>query len=171
MNQRPQQGEYNDFFQNYINHAPDGNIEEILAAQFGETTQLLLSLTEDQADLRYAPGKWTLKEVIGHISDNERIMAYRLLRISRGDATPLPGYDQDELMKAAPFQSWTLDRLIEDYTAVRRATLTLLDGLPQEAWTRMGTANNSPLSARALAYIIAGHELHHLLVIKEKYLG
>lgn len=170
MRQRPTNVEYTAYQEQYVSLVGDGSITDILAEQAERTVALLSSITEEQANYRYAPGKWTLKEVIGHISDNERIMSYRLLRIARGDKTPLPGYNQDDFMNEASFQSWTLSQVIEDYISVRRSTLTLLRGLSDEAWSRTGIANDSAISARALAYINAGHELHHLSVIQEKYL-
>jgi uncharacterized damage-inducible protein DinB len=132
-------------------------------------TELLASLSESQGAFRYAEGKWTLKEVVGHITDGERIMTYRLLRFARGDQTSLPGYDQEVFMP--PFGSWTTAQLAEDYRAVRQSTITLLRGLPAEAWSRKGTANNVSITARALAYVIAGHELHHMGVIRNRYLS
>jgi hypothetical protein len=171
MRQRPTNVEYSAYQEQYVSLVGEGSITDILAEQAEWTIALLSSITEEQANYRYAPGKWALKEVIGHISDNERVMSYRLLRIARGDKTPLPGYDQDDFMKEAPFQSWTLSQVIEDYASVRRATLTLVRGLSDEALLRTGIANDSAISARALAYINAGHELHHLRIIQEKYLA
>jgi hypothetical protein len=171
MRQRPTNVEYSAYQEQYVSLVGEGSITDILAEQAERTIALLSSITEEQANYRYAPGKWALKEVIGHISDNERVMSYRLLRIARGDKTPLPGYDQDDFMKEAPFQSWTLSQVIEDYASVRRATLTLVCGLSDEALLRTGIANDSAISARALAYINAGHELHHLRIIQEKYLA
>jgi len=170
MSLRPSQEEYGAYYHQYVRLVPDGNIRDILAELLDHTSAYLSDIPEAQGNFRYAPGKWSLKEVIGHISDNERIMGYRLLRIARGDQTPLAGYDQDEFMKGVNFDSSSLADLIDDYIAVRRATLTLLRGLSEEAWTRSGSANNNVLSARSLAYIIAGHEIHHLNVVKERYL-
>lgn len=171
MPQRPSREEYLPYYEQYVGLVGEESIIEILTKQLTSTTELLSDIPEQQSNYRYAEGKWTLKEVIGHISDNERVMAYRLLRIARGDQTPLAGYDQDEFMCGSSFQEWTLSQVIEDYISVRKATLTLLRGLSEEAWQRIGTANDAPISARALAYIIAGHELHHWKVIQDKYLS
>lgn len=171
MTQRPSRDEYFDYYEQYIGLVGEGSVTEWLTKQLASTTELLSDIPEEQANYRYAEGKWTLKEVIGHISDNERVMSYRLLRIARGDKTPLAGYDQDEFMNGATFQEWSLSQIIEDYISVRRATLALLRGLSDEAWLRIGVANGGNISARALAYIIAGHEIHHLNIIQEKYLG
>ena len=164
MNQRPSEVEYAGSSGEYIRLVPDGNIIHILLAQEKQMTELLASLTESQAAYRYAEGKWTLKEVVGHIADAER-----LLRFARGDQTPLTGFDQELFLP--PFGSWTTAQLAEDYRAVRQSTITLLRGLPAEAWTRKGTANNLSITARALAYGIAGHELHHMGVIRNRYLS
>lgn len=167
---RPSVEEYATYYETYISLVPEGAVTDILAKQLEETTEFIAGLSEELANYRYAEGKWTLKEVIGHINDTERIMNYRLLRIARGDQTPLAGYDDEAYVAQASFSSLPFSLLLEDYAAVRRSTLTLLRGLPQEAWSREGVANNSKLTARALAYIIAGHELHHIRVIKERYL-
>ena len=169
MNQRPSEEEYAGDFDEYIRLVPEGNIIDILLAQEKQMTKLLASLTESQGEYRYAEGKWTLKEVVGHIADGERVMTYRLLRFARGDQTPLPGFDQE--MFIPPFESWTLAQLSEDYRAVRQSTITLLRGLPAEAWSRKGTANNVSITVRALAYVTAGHELHHMGVIRNRYLS
>jgi hypothetical protein len=131
---------------------------------------LLSGRTEADGDLRYAPDKWSLKEVLGHINDTERIMAYRALRIARGDATPLAGFEQDDYVRNGPFSDRSLADLIEDYIAVRRATITLFRNLDEAAFARRGVANKNDVTVRALAYIIAGHELHHRRIIEEKYL-
>lgn len=169
MDFRPQAGEYHDHHLTYIGLVPEGNLIDILEKQEENTRALLASLSEAQGNFRYAPDKWTVKETIGHVTDNERIMSYRLLRIARGDDTPLPGYNQDDLMSGSPFADWSVGQVLEDYLAVRRATLTLLRGLQESAWIRSGTASGHPVSARALACIIAGHELHHLNILRERY--
>ncbi|WP_214627647.1 DinB family protein [Paenibacillus agaridevorans] len=169
MNQRPSEEEFAGDVGEYIRLVPEGNIIDILLAQEKQMTELLASLTDSQSTYRYAEGKWMLKEVVGHIADSERVMTYRLLRFARGDQTPLPGFDQELFIP--PFGSWTTAQLAEDYRAVRQSTTTLLTGLPTEAWSRKGTANNVSISARALAYGIAGHELHHMGVIRNRYLS
>ncbi|WNQ13907.1 DinB family protein [Paenibacillus aurantius] len=169
MNQRPSEEEYAGDFGYYIRLVPEGNIIDILLAQEKQMTELLASLTESQGAYRYAEGKWMLKEVVGHIADGERVMTYRLLRFARGDQTPLPGFDQELFI--SPFENWTMPQLAEDYRAVRQSTIALLRGLPEEAWSRKGTANNVSITARAIAYGIAGHELHHMGVIRNRYLS
>ena len=167
---RPQPAEYAPYYDRYISLI-QGN--DILAALDEQRRQMLLLLsgrTENDGDLRYAPEKWSLKEVLGHINDTERIMSYRALRIARGDATPIEGFEQDDYVRNGPFALRPLADLIEDYIAVRRATVSLFRNLDEAAWTRQGVANKNEMTVRALAYIIAGHELHHRRIIEEKYL-
>lgn len=171
MSNRPSTEEYGPYYETYIRLVPEGDIGEIFAQSYESTLALLSSVTELQGQYRYEPGKWSLKEVIGHVVDGERIMSYRLLRIARGDKTPLAGFDQDEYIKNASFDSMNVSDLLEDYSNVRRATLSMLRSISDEAWHRTGSANNSVLSARALAYIIVGHEMHHVRVIQERYLS
>jgi hypothetical protein len=170
MLQRPSKEEYMHDYEQYIGLVSEGSVTDILEKQLASTTELLSDIPEAQADYRYAEGKWSLKEVIGHITDNERVMSYRLLRAARGDRTPLAGYNQDEFMSGSTFQDWTFSQIIEDYISVRRATLTLLRGLSEAAWLRYGVANGADITANALAYIIAGHEIHHVNIIQDRYL-
>ena len=170
---RPQPGEYAPYYDRYISLIPGNDILAALTALEDQRRQMLLLLsgrTEADGDLRYAPEKWSLKEVLGHINDTERIMSYRALRIARGDATPIEGFEQDDYVRNGPFRRRPLSDLIEDYIAVRRATLSLFRNLDEAAWTRRGVANKNEVTVRALAYIIAGHELHHRRIIEEKYL-
>ncbi|MDR0271482.1 DinB family protein [Paenibacillus sp.] len=171
MSTRPISTEYNPYFKRYIDLVPEGDIIDILEKSLDATSELFGALTEEQANYRYEPGKWSMKEVLGHISDNERIMSYRLLRIARGDRTSLSGYDQDELMCGAAFDACRLSDLLEEYQLIRKSTLALLRGLPETAWSRIGLVDESESSANAWAYIIAGHELHHVKVIRDKYLS
>jgi hypothetical protein len=129
----------------------------------------LQALDDAAARHAYAPGRWTVKEVIGHIADTERVMAYRALRIARGDRTPLPGFEQDPYVAVAELNDRPLPELLAELAAVRAATVALFTGIPTAAWTRMGTASDAPCSVRALAYIIAGHELHHRALLHERY--
>jgi hypothetical protein len=171
---RPQPGEYAPDCDRYISLVP-GNVQGngILTALEDQRRQMLLLLsgrTEADGDLRYAPDKWSLREVLGHINDTERIMSYRALRIARGDQTPLEGFEQDDYVRNGAFARRLLDGLIEDYIAVRQATLSLFRNLEEPAWTRRGVANKNEVTVRALAYIIAGNELHHRRILEEKYL-
>ncbi|MBO9596605.1 MAG: DinB family protein [Cohnella sp.] len=169
MRIRPTSGEYFDYFQKYVDLVPEGDIRQVLEQSLKTTTELFGSFSEDQGNYRYAPGKWSLKEVLGHVTDNERVMSYRTLRIARGDKTPLAGYDENAFISNSSFNELPLAAIVEDYVAVRRATLTLITGISDEAWTRIGIVNGKESSARAWVYILAGHELHHLNIIKERY--
>jgi hypothetical protein len=136
---------------------------ETTLAEFGE-------IPEERSLYRYAPGKWSLREVLGHIVDTERILAYRALRIARGDQTPLPGFDQDAFIATAHFDRCSMSELLGAYTIVRQSTLLLLSSLSDKDWGRLGTASGNPLSVRAAAWMMAGHELHHLAVVQNLYL-
>lgn len=167
---RPEQTEYLPYYEKYVTLVPAGDIIETLRRQHEETLALLGGLDEAQGNHAYEPGKWSVKGVVGHVIDSERIFAYRALRFARGDQTPLPGYDQDEYGRAANFDARTLADLVAEFASVRAATLALFRSLADEAWSRRGTANNAEVSVRALAHIIAGHELHHVQVLRERYL-
>jgi len=166
---RPEPGEYAPYYDRYISLVPGADILATLDAQRRQMMLLLSGRDEQDGDLRYAPDKWSAKQVLGHVCDTERVFAYRALRISRGDQTPIEGFEQDDYVKNGPFGRAPLAEIIEDYIAVRRATLTLLRNLDEAAWTRRGVANKNEVTVRALAYLIAGHELHHRKILEEKY--
>ena len=149
---------------------PDGFLPDNLNTQIVDLLAMLSDLDEAKSNFRYAENKWTVKEVIGHITDTERVMSYRLLRIARGDRTPLANYDDEQYVREASFHSRSLQNLLEELKAVRYSTIHLINGLNEDAFLRKGIASNSEISARALAYIIAGHELHHVNILKDKYL-
>ncbi len=167
---RPAQDEHAPYYEKYTSRVPDGNIIETLENQIVETAKLLRSLSEEQAGFRYAPDKWSIKEVVGHLIDSERIFSYRALRIARNDKTPLSGFEQDGYVPAGNFDARSLSELLAEFECVRLATMFLFKNLDEPAWSRRGTASENEVSVRALAYIIAGHELHHVNVVKEKYL-
>jgi uncharacterized damage-inducible protein DinB len=168
---RPEAGEYAPYYEKYVSQVEGNDILATLDDQRRKTLLLLSGRSEGEGDIRYAPDKWSVKEVLGHICDAERVFAYRTLRISRNDATPLASFDEKEFANHAPFARLALGDIIEDYIAVRRATITLLRNLDEAAWTRRGVASDNPVTVRALAYMIAGHELHHRRILQEKYLG
>lgn len=167
---RPDASEYAAFYAGYVAKVPDGDLLRTLEQQDEDTMALLSAVPETRGSFAYAPGKWTLKDVIGHIADAERVFAYRALRIARGDQTPLPGFDEGAWVSNAGCAERTLADLLGELRAVRAGTLALLRHLPAEATTRRGVANNIEVSVRALAWIIAGHERHHLAIIRERYL-
>ncbi|RMF62226.1 MAG: DinB family protein, partial [Bacteroidetes bacterium] len=153
----------------YIATVAGDDVAAVLREQPARLQALLGGLDEDGAAYRYAPEKWSVKEVVGHLTDAERVLAYRLLRVARGDATPLPGFDEDAYVQAAGFDRFPLTTLLDGFAATRAATLALVDTLTGEVWERSGVANGSPITARALAHILAGHVRHHLLVLRERY--
>ena len=167
---RPQASDYAPHFAKYISQVPDGDFLETLGSQLKHFTRLLSPLTEKQAAFRYAPDKWSIKEVLGHINDTERVFAYRLLRISRGDQTPLPGFEQDDYIKTANSGSRAVADLLEEFASIRRASITLIDSLDDVSWHRRGTASGKEISAQALAFIIAGHAIHHQAILEKQYL-
>jgi hypothetical protein len=167
---RPPDGEYLPYYGKYISLVPDGDIVETLRTQIGDTSALLRGISEESASYRYAPDKWSIKEVVGHLADVERIMAYRALRVARDDKTPLPGFDENAFVPAANFEARSLVSLAHELTQVRAATVAFFETLDPVAATRRGTANDATITARALAYIIAGHERHHLKLLRERYL-
>jgi hypothetical protein len=166
---RPEPGEYAPYYDRYISLVPGADILGTLDAQRRQMMLLLSGRDEAEGDFRYGAAKWSAKEVLGHLCDTERIFAYRALRISRGDSTAIEGFEQDDYVRNGPFNNRPIAELIEDYIAVRRATLTLLRNLDEPAWLRRGIANKNAVSVRAIAYTIAGHELHHRRILEEKY--
>jgi uncharacterized damage-inducible protein DinB len=171
---RPEPTEYAPFYEGYISlvktEGNSGDIVATLQKQAIETRDLLAKVSAEQAEFRYAPGKWSVKEVLGHINDTERIMGYRALRIARGDRTPIEGFEQDDYIAAGKFGRRTMDDLLQEFMTIRNATVELVRHLDAEASERRGTANNKEISVRAIIYVIAGHELHHRRILREKYL-
>lgn len=168
---RPASAEYNRFYAGYVALVPAGDLIASLEEQHLASQALLGALPESKGDFAYAPGKWTLKEVIGHLADAERVFSYRALRIARGDTMSLHGFDEQAWVPNAGAKARTLADLLGEWRAVRAATLALLRHLPSESVARIGTAGDSPVSVRAMAWIIAGHERHHLKIIRERYLS
>lgn len=167
---RPSLSEYNAYYQPYVSESPGDDVLAALAAQRATTAALLASIPESRAGFRYAEGKWSVKEVIGHLADAERVFTYRALRAARADTTPLPPFDENAWMPEAKFDRRTLADIAAEFRAVRDSTLALFHGLDADAWPRLGIASGHPISARALAWIISGHEAHHLRVLSERYL-
>jgi uncharacterized damage-inducible protein DinB len=166
---RPEPDEYAPYYETYISKVKGNNILSILEAQRLQMAQLFAAHSERDGNFRYAPDKWTVKEVLGHVSDTERIFAYRALRIARRDQTPLPGFEQDDYVRAGNFAERALADLAEEFELVRASTIALFKSLQKEAWQRRGVANDKEVTVRALAFIVAGHELHHRLILEERY--
>lgn len=171
--QKPFPGEYPSYAEMYMKLLPDdGLVLKHMYDNFFAIKELIYSLTEEKLYYRYAPGKWSIKETLVHIVDDERIFSYRALRFARNEQNNLIGFDQDAYAFYSDADKRELDNIFEEYEAVRFATIALFNGLPEESFTRMGkgTGSFNNATVRALAYHIAGHELHHLNLIKEKYL-
>jgi hypothetical protein len=167
---RPAETEYAKPYAGYVANVPETDLRAAIEQQSAETQKLLASLDETKAAYRYAEGKWSVKEVIGHLIDGERIFAYRALAIARGETQPLPGFEENDYVRAANFDAWTLGDLAEHYALVRRATIVLFQNFPDAAWANRGVASENPITVQAIAWIIVGHERHHLRVLRERYL-
>lgn len=168
---RPEKREYIPYYEKYVGLVSHSNILAGLASQIDATLNLLNTISDDQSLYRYAPGKWSIKENVGHMIDTERIFGYRALRIARGDKTPLPGFEQDDYVRIAGSDRRSWPSLKDELEVARKSTIALFGSLEHEAWLREGVANNDVISVRALAYIIAGHELHHIHLLRSKYLS
>ncbi len=171
LTRRPPDEEHAPYYTRYVALVPEGDLIALLADQIRETSAVLRAAPPDRHDFAYAPDKWTVKDVVAHMADTERIFAYRALRIARGDKTPIPGFEQDDYVRNAAFDDYPLADLAAEFEHVRRANILLFGHLSGEAWLRRGRANDSEVSVRALAYIIAGHAAHHARVLSERYAG
>ena len=171
MWKKPSTNEYPSYYKNYVDYVPEGDLIQILDHQLKQTMKLLNDLRTDEAEFRYAKDKWTIKEVIGHITDTERIMSYRLLSIGRGEKEMLPGYNDDEYVRRGKFNRFSIKELLHHQSLVRQNTILLLGSLEEEALVQRGRANGGEVTARAIGYIIAGHEIHHRRLIVERYLN
>jgi hypothetical protein len=166
---RPMASEAAPFYHGYIAKVTGENIIDQLADQLAEMEELFGSLDDKAGLARYAPDKWSIKEILGHLADAERIFSYRLLRISRGDRTPLPGFEEKAYVPAGQFDARPLGSLVAEFRSVRESTLALMHGLPLDCWGNQGEASGAPITARALAYIMVGHVAHHLGVLADRY--
>ena len=166
---KPSDTEYASYFGRYVDLVPDGEILGTLAGQISGTLSTLRGVSDEDSLKRYAEGKWSIRKVVGHMIDTERIFAYRALRIARNDQTNLPGFEQDDYIPAAQFDRRPWPGLLEEFEAVRHSNVLMFRGLHEEAWKRQGMSNGKLLSVRAAAYVIAGHERHHMKVLREQY--
>jgi len=169
MIQRPKQEEALAYFHNYINLVQDGNILKTLKNNHIETQKLIENMSAEKGNYKYAEGKWTIKEVLLHLIDTERIMSYRALRIARNDKTDIPGFEQDDYVPTSNAANRTLAEISEEFNSLRASTLSMIKYFTPEMIDRKGTSNGNLVSVRALIYIIAGHELHHINILKERY--
>jgi hypothetical protein len=166
---RPAATEFPSFYGGYIAAVPEGDIVAVLQQGGEELASALALISEERGGYRYAEGKWTIRTLIGHVIDAERIFAYRALRLARGDSTPLPGFEENEFARAAGSDSRAVADLAAEMLVVRESTVRLFESFPDDAWARRGIVNNGEISVRALGYITAGHARHHLGVLREKY--
>ncbi len=167
---RPTTEEYVEYYERYISLVPETDIVQASSAQLNETLAFLRAIPPEKADYRYAPGKWSVKEVIGHLLDSERVFAYRALNFARGNTAPLPGYEQEEYVIAGEFDAYDMTDLISEYEQTRCGNLGFLRHLPATAWSRTGVASERSFTVRALAFVMVGHERYHLEVLRTRYL-
>jgi hypothetical protein len=168
---RPAISEYNPKYRRYVDLVPESDICAALEQQLCKTVEFLNQVPAHMADYRYAPDKWTIREVVGHILDTERILGFRLLSFARGDINPLEVADQDLYVRTGGFGGYPLEAWVEQFSLIRKSNIAMVRRLPPEAWERTGTVSGLPISVRAIAYFIAGHERHHLRIIREQYLN
>jgi uncharacterized damage-inducible protein DinB len=166
---RPEANEYADYYHKYIEKVPGSDVLGVMESQRLQMLQLFAGRSERDGGFRYATGKWTVKETLGHINDTERIFTYRALRIARGDQTPLPGFEQDDFVKNGGFSERTLAGLAEEFGHVRNASIALFRSFGEDAWSRRGIASQKEVTVRALAFMTAGHQIHHRLILEERY--
>ena len=166
---RPATSEYAPFYHGYVASVPEGDVVELLRSGGRELVDTIRRIPEERAGHRYGPEKWSIRQVIGHLIDAERIFTYRALRVARGDRTPLASFDENEYVKTAGSDARTIADLVRELAAVREATVLMFESLPDEAWARRGVASGNDVSLRALAYITAGHARHHLRILRERY--
>ena len=167
---RPNASETAPYYFRYIDLVNDDDVIAALEKQLGETYLFLTSISEDKSAYSYAPGKWTIRQMLNHVNDTERVFLYRALWFARGFPEPLPGFDQDVGVAGSEANNVSWHDLVEEFRSVRQATISFFKNLSDEAWSRTGTASDNPFTVRALAYIIAGHTAHHQGVLRERYL-
>ena len=167
---RPSTSEHAPYYSRYIDLVPEGNILRILEAQNEETIRTLSGLTEEKALFRYAPGKWSVKEVVGHVIDTERVFGFRAFAFSRGDKNAFPGMEQNEYAQGANYEERSLREILDEFAEVRKGNLRFFRTLNESMLTRVGKASGFEFTVRSTIYIIAGHELHHASVLRDRYL-
>ncbi|WP_419958940.1 DinB family protein [Psychrobacillus sp. BM2] len=163
--------EYAPYYQSYVELVSEEDFDNLLEEGIDKTSNLVSNIAEEQGMLRYADNKWTIKELLGHMADTERIMAHRLLSVVRGDAVSLPGFDEGNYVQAASFNEQSINDLLQNLQAVRRSTIHLVKSIDADSMLKSGTANNSNVTARAIIVIILGHEQHHCNILRERYLS
>lgn len=167
---RPEKNEYFHYYETYVSLVNETDIVAAFESQLNELSGLFDSISEEKSTFAYAEGKWTIKELVGHLIDGERMFGYRALRISRGDETPIEGFDQEPYTENAPFNAYRFSDLVEEFALVRKSNILFFKHLKETDWSRMGTASDNPVSVRALAYIMVGHIRHHANILRDRYL-
>ena len=167
---RPTEKEYAPYYQKYISLIPNGDILQLMEKQNEQFCEFLAQFDEERANYRYAKGKWSIKEVIGHLIDVELVFMYRAWRFSRNDKASLHGFEQDEFIANSDFSKMTLSELVEQFYHMRKAAIPMFSSFSDEMWRRKGTANDSTFTVRAIAYIMVGHVIHHMRIIHQKYM-
>ena len=168
---RPETNEFAPYYNNYISQIDGDDVMPVLNSQSAELRSMFATVPEEKGSFAYAEGKWTIKELLSHLIDGERIFAYRILRVSRGDKTPIEGFEQDDYIKTSNANDRCFSDLLDEFDLQRRANLLMMNNISDDASRQMGTASDNPVSARALVYILAGHVRHHLKVLNERYLA
>jgi len=168
---RPETTEFAPYYNNYISLVDGDNVLPIMEKQPGELRAMFASVSEDKGTFAYADGKWTVKELLSHLIDGERIFAYRVLRISRGDETPIEGFEQDDYIATSNANNRSFSDLLDEFDLQRRSNMLMLNNISDEGSKRMGTASDNPVSTRALVYCLAGHVRHHVKILNERYLA
>ncbi len=167
---RPDLSRVGAWYHNYINLVPEDEITEAFKNESVSFVRFLETIPADKYDYRYADGKWTVREVLGHLADCERVLSYRALRFMRGDTTVLQGFDQDAYVPAGRFEDPKMAEVLDEYEAVRHATVSLVEGSPPDAWATRGMVGKNGITSAALLYVIAGHERHHMSLLRTRYL-
>jgi hypothetical protein len=165
---RPAPSEYAAYYETYVSLVPEENILEAMHSELVRTVDFLTGVSDSNASICHPPYTWTAKQVVGHLTDAERIFGYRALRIARGDSTPLPGFDENAYVQTAQFNQHPLTALVAEFQTVRQSQLSLFEHLPTYSWNRQGIANGDGVSVRGLAYIIVGHERHHAAILRKR---
>jgi len=167
---RPDSDDYAPYNETYVSKVPEGDVVELLRHQITQMSEMFGSMTDSQAGYRYGDDKWSLKQLVGHLTDTERVFVYRALRIARGDSTPVKGFDENEYVAKSNFDDRSLADLLSEFVLNRKSTIAFFSTIRQSAWELNGTANGFNYSVRAIVFVIAGHVEHHLRVIRELYL-
>jgi DinB superfamily len=168
---RPSQAEYAPYYQDYVDQVSESDIMQVMRSQLDDLDVLLSRVPAEKETYAYAEGKWTIREIVGHLIDGERVFGYRALCIARGEKQNLPGFDQDDYMATAPYNAIELEDLLSEMRLVRLSNIAMFRSLNEEAWERVGTANSNDVTVRAIAFVMAGHLRHHMTVLRERYLS